>query len=64
MSGTQATTAKTRYRYRCSTCGTHGRWRINPNDAHADGERHFLRFAFGHDTQLVDSHEKNHGSCH
>lgn len=52
-----------RYRYECP-CGARGRWRVNPNDAHADGERHHDRFETGHDAQLVDDDGKGHGSTH
>ena len=55
---------KIKYRYKCRTCKTQGRWVLNPNTAAAQGEMHYLKHTSGHEVDLVDSSGKNHGPAH
>jgi hypothetical protein len=55
---------KTKYRYKCRSCKQHGRWRLNPNDAGADGERHYDRHSNDHECNIENQEGKDVGPCH
>ena len=53
-----------KYRYQCQTCKAKGRWHVNPNDAGADGERHYDKHVYGHECSIFSDEGNNVGPAH
>jgi hypothetical protein len=53
-----------KYRYRCESCKSRGRWFVNPNDACATGEVHYTRHEYEHECHVEDQKGNNVGPCH